>query len=95
MRPILLMLFFYFTHSCLFAQDTSSTFKQNIRGKIVDSETRYPLIGAKIKVIGLKNQLIGSVCDENGDFLLKTFLLANIFLRPTIWDILPEKLQSR
>lgn len=83
MRPILLMLFIYLSHFNLFGQDSLTVFKQNIRGKIVDADTRYPLIGAKIKVTNLPNQLIGGVCDENGDFVLKNVPVGKQLLEVT------------
>lgn len=83
MRPLLLMLFIYLSHFNLFGQDSLTVFKQNIRGKIVDADTRYPLIGAKIKVTNLPNQLIGGVCDENGDFVLKNVPVGKQLLEVT------------
>ena len=50
----------------IFSQEIS----QNIRGKVVDSESKYPLIGSKIKVSTITESTVGAVCDENGEFLL-------------------------
>jgi len=43
---------------------------QNIRGVVVDTETKYPLIGAKVKVIDLETPL-GGICDNNGNFIIE------------------------
>jgi len=48
----------------LFAQDTKS-----IRGQIVDKDSKYPIIGANIVLIG-SNPFIGAASDENGYFSL-------------------------
>lgn len=48
-----------------FGQD----FNQNIRGTVVDSETNYPLIGAKVVVITAEPK-IGAICDDKGNFTL-------------------------
>jgi hypothetical protein len=51
-----------------FAQDTAYFFTQNIRGKVVDSESRYPIVGAKIKLTTEAGELLGAISDEQGDF---------------------------
>ena len=51
-----------------FAQDTTYLFTQNIRGKVVDSESRYPIVGAKIKLTTETGELLGAISDEKGDF---------------------------
>lgn len=51
-----------------FAQDTTFFFTQNIRGKVVDSESRYPIVGAKIKLTTQEGELLGAISDETGDF---------------------------
>ena len=50
----------------IFAQEIT----QNIRGKVVDSESKYPLIGSKIKVITITDKTIGAVCNDDGEFML-------------------------
>lgn len=51
-----------------FAQDTTYLFTQNIRGKVVDSESRYPIVGVKIKLTTETGELLGAISDEKGDF---------------------------
>lgn len=41
---------------------------QNIRGKIVDKEAKYPLVGVSISIQERSN--IGTTTDENGDYIL-------------------------
>ncbi|OIQ37694.1 MAG: hypothetical protein BM555_00440 [Crocinitomix sp. MedPE-SWsnd] len=48
-----------------FTQD----FTQNIRGTILDTESNYPLIGAKVKVINSEPTL-GAICDAKGNFTI-------------------------
>tara|TARA_B110000046_G_scaffold185991_1_gene231120 strand:- start:9485 stop:11923 length:2439 start_codon:yes stop_codon:yes gene_type:complete len=43
---------------------------QNIRGKVVDSESKYALVGSKIKITSITSTTYGAVCDDNGDFAL-------------------------
>jgi hypothetical protein len=43
---------------------------QSVRGTVVDSESNYPLIGAKVKVIDLETPL-GGICDNNGNFVIE------------------------
>ncbi|MFT4599928.1 MAG: hypothetical protein ACI857_000095 [Arenicella sp.] len=42
---------------------------QNVRGTILDTESKYPLIGAKVKVVDVEPQL-GAICDERGNFTI-------------------------
>ncbi|WP_066758707.1 TonB-dependent receptor [Crocinitomix algicola] len=43
---------------------------QNIRGTVVDSETKFPLVGSKIKVSSITDRIVGAVCDVNGKFTI-------------------------
>jgi len=53
---------------------TLSTFAfaqtQVVKGKIVDAQSDYPLMGATIHLIGV-NPIIGAVTDENGNFRIE------------------------
>lgn len=66
MRGFLLLLFAFLFTGSSFAQGIT----QNIRGKVVDSESKYPLIGSKVKVITIEDKTYGAVCDANGNFSL-------------------------
>ena len=48
----------------------SQIITQNIRGTIVDSETKFPLIGAKVRITTITDKTIGAVCDIDGNFTL-------------------------
>ncbi|MFT5822067.1 MAG: hypothetical protein ACI8ZM_003323 [Crocinitomix sp.] len=61
----LITLLFIFTN-VTYSQDIT----QNIRGKVADSETKYPLVGSKIKVISIESNTYGGICDDNGDFTI-------------------------
>ncbi len=67
MKPINLLLFLALLSNSIFAQLT-----QSIRGTVVDLETNYPLIGAKVKVVTDTNStlVLGGVCDVNGNFTI-------------------------
>ena len=47
----------------------SQDYKQTVRGKVVDSETQYPLVGAKVK-INTTDPVMGAICNEEGQFLI-------------------------
>lgn len=47
----------------------AQTVTQNVRGTVVDSESQFPLIGAKVKVLRDSGKsVLGGVCDANGKF---------------------------
>src|SRR6056300_1250046 len=45
---------------------------QNIRGKVVDAESKYPLVGTKLKVTTITDKTVGAVCNENGEFVIES-----------------------
>jgi len=49
----------------------SQEFTQNIRGNIVDADTKMPLIGASVKVIDITEPFYGAATDVRGDYALK------------------------
>jgi hypothetical protein len=62
----LLLLFFIFT-STAFAQPT-----QTVRGKVYDSETNFPLIGAKIEILtGDSTKRYRAIADLDGAFIIE------------------------
>lgn len=44
---------------------------QNIRGTVVDAESKYPLVGSKLKITTITDKTIGAVCNENGEFVIE------------------------
>jgi hypothetical protein len=79
----LLFLSILFYSAQLFAQSIpsdssapvkSNILRQNIKGKIIDKQTQYPLIGATIVVSSLQNQ-VGTSSDADGDFKLSNIPL--------------------
>ena len=51
--------------------------KQTIRGKIIDLDSNYPVIGANIVIID-SNPILGAATDANGEFRIdnrSSFLL--------------------
>jgi len=61
------------------AQKSKDIFLQNVRGKVIDTDTKLPLIGATIK---LKNSdpLIGTVTDDDGNYFLESIPVGRIAL---------------
>lgn len=45
----------------------SQDLQQNIRGTVVDSESKYPLVGSKVKVT-TTDPVMGGVCNDKGEF---------------------------
>lgn len=60
--PIFLCLLFNLT----FAQEITQT----IRGSVVDSESQYPLVGARVKINLPGEQTLGAICDPEGTFVI-------------------------
>ena len=44
---------------------------QTIRGTVMDSETNYPLVGSKVKIILSADNTVGAICDGDGSFTLQ------------------------
>lgn len=64
---ILSIILFLFSFQTSYAQEITST----IRGKVLDKDTRIPLIGVSILLLGDSSSFKGTVSDINGDFELK------------------------
>lgn len=62
----------FLTLSILFsALGISQEITQNIRGTVTDSETQFPLVGAKVKIMDAEGKVLhGAVCDAGGKFTL-------------------------
>ncbi len=54
----------------LFSVKLSAQDVKNIRGQVVDKDSKYPIIGASVLVVG-SNPFIGTVTDVNGNFVLE------------------------
>jgi len=64
-------LFTLFTFSIsLITSVYSQEMTQNIRGKIVDVDTKTPLIGAKVKILDIEDKLYAAACNYNGEFAI-------------------------
>jgi hypothetical protein len=48
----------------------SQELTQNIRGNIVDIDTKTPLIGATVKVLDIEDKLYAAACNFNGDYAI-------------------------
>ena len=49
----------------------SQTPQQTVRGRVIDEDTRAPLPGATIMVVG--SQTLGATTDEDGNFRIMVF----------------------
>ena len=61
---LILSLFLIVNYS--FSQEST----QNIRGKVVDIDTKTPLIGAKVKILSITDKLYAAACNHNGDYVI-------------------------
>ncbi|MBD3639024.1 MAG: TonB-dependent receptor [Crocinitomicaceae bacterium] len=62
---------------------------QNVRGTVLDSETKYPLIGAKIKLIDT-DPVMGAICDDRGNFAITNVPIGKHNLEVTSIGYLPK-----
>src|SRR5512133_22093 len=58
----------------------SQKLSQTVRGTILDTDSKLPLIGAAVKIIGT-NPLIGTATDVNGKFRLENIPIGRITLQ--------------
>ncbi len=63
-------LFFFLILSGSIQQTFSQDITQNIRGTIVDTDTKTPLIGATIKIIDITDQFYGASSNISGEYTL-------------------------
>ena len=61
---LILSLFLIVNHT--FSQERT----QNIRGKVVDIDTKTPLIGANVKLLDITERLYAAACNYNGDYVI-------------------------
>ena len=60
-----------FTLTLLFTAYSQAQIVQNVRGSVVDVESKYPLIGVKVQIIGNDSTLYRALSDEYGNFVLR------------------------
>lgn len=63
MRPLFSLLSFFFIGLISFSQVT-----QTVRGKVVDKESKYPLIGANVLIISDTTKTLGAATDLDGKY---------------------------
>ncbi len=57
----------------VFESAISQEARQNVRGTVIDSESQFPLVGAKVKIVDDAGVIkYGSVCDDKGNFTLNS-----------------------
>jgi hypothetical protein len=62
--------------------ETKAQTTQNIRGNLTDKESKYPLIGVTVVILG-SNPIIGTVTDQNGDYKLNAVPVGRYVLKIT------------
>jgi hypothetical protein len=68
-------------------------FKQNIRGQVIDKQTRIPLIGATIIIPG-SDPLIGTTTDMDGYFLLSEVETGRVDIQISYIGYFPKTFQN-
>ena len=67
MKCILVFCFLILSAGALSAQEVLQT----VRGQVIDSETNFPLVGAKVKIVLSPEKILGAICDQDGSFVIK------------------------
>ncbi len=88
MKFIWLVTLLFAYSSALIAQDIT----QNIRGKVVDSETKYALVGSKVKVISIASGTFGAVCNDAGEFTIPNIPIGKHILEITSLGYAPREM---
>lgn len=79
---------------CHVTMTNAQEISQNIRGTVVDSETQYPLVGAKVKVISDSTSTLGAVCDPNGKFAIYNVPIGKHILEVTFIGYEPKTIPA-
>ncbi len=74
-----LLIYLFFTSFSAFAQPS-----QTVRGKIVDKESKFPLIGVTALLVNNSAQPVGTVTDVEGNFRLSQVAVGRQTLRFTL-----------
>lgn len=90
MRKVVLFLFLYGISASVWAQNDLT---QVLRGTVIDEDTRMPLIGATVVVVG-SDPLIGASTDQDGDFRITDVPVGRLQLRVTYIGYEPRLLSN-
>lgn len=74
-HPLTLILFM-----CVMATSYAQDLTQNIRGTITDTDSKVPVFGAKVIVVGT-SPVQGAITDENGDFTIEEVKVGRVHLK--------------
>ncbi len=88
MKRFLLLLLVNLVFSTAFSQERT----QNIRGTIVDVDTKVPLIGAKIKVTDITDKFYGAVTSVDGSFAIRNVPIGKHILEVSFIGYSPKEL---
>ncbi|HIP36107.1 MAG TPA: hypothetical protein EYG85_04575 [Crocinitomix sp.] len=88
MRRLLLL----FTVILMFNLGFSQERTQNIRGTVVDVDTKTPLIGAKVKVLDITDKFYGSVTSVDGSFAIRNVPIGKHILEVSFVGYSPKEI---
>ena len=88
MKRILLLLLVNVVFTFAFSQERT----QNIRGTIVDVDTKTPLIGAKITVTDLTDKFYGAVTSVDGSFAIRNVPIGKHILEVSFIGYSPKEI---
>ncbi len=88
MKRILLLLLVNVVFTFAFSQERT----QNIRGTIVDVDTKTPLIGAKITVTDLTDKFYGAVTSVDGSFAIRNVPIGKHILEVSFIGYAPKEI---
>ena len=88
MRRLLLL----FTVILMFNLGFSQERTQNIRGTVLDVDTKTPLIGAKVKVLDITDKFYGSVTSVDGSFAIRNVPIGKHILEVSFVGYSPKEI---
>ncbi|MGV6860753.1 MAG: carboxypeptidase-like regulatory domain-containing protein [Putridiphycobacter sp.] len=88
MKKFLLLLVVSLFFNSLFSQEMT----QNIRGKVIDVDTKVPLIGAKLKVVDITDKFYGAVTSVDGSFAIRNVPIGKHTVEITFVGYAPKEL---
>lgn len=81
-KPMRLLFLLAMLPFCLSAQNNSNVLTQNVRGKAIDADSKLPLIGANVIIMG-SDPLLGASCDLDGYFVIENVPVGRVDIQLT------------
>jgi hypothetical protein len=92
-KLIILFLLVFVCFGILRAQNSKVPQMQNLRGTVIDADTKSPLIGVSV-VTKNTEETIGTISDENGNFLLENLPIGRIVIEASFTGYQSEVLNN-